>query len=290
MYSPRQIDPQTIKANANQRSCYAADTLEAAAFVANGTCDLPCPGDPGLFCGGTIDTSAAARKQKRGEQSLDRRAAPANILLTIYALPAAGAESSSSSISTSTTAAPVSSVSSSMSSSVSSSLSATEITTTVVTVLYTTVCATNPAYLTTTMACVTLTFHPCHCDHQELPSVEMTTIEAACSACGQHGENEVILTVPIAAISPSPSTGAGLANPAAGPQGSEAQPNALPAGNTLSQVLPAVTTGQQPAVTETKQAASGGQNTPGYVTAMGPKNSMSWFTIFTVMGICLGLL
>lgn len=166
-------------------------------------------------------------------------------------------------------------------------MSATEIATTVITVLYTTVCATNPAYLTTTEACVTLTYHSCHCEHQELPSVEMTTVEATCSACGQHGENEVILTVLVAAMAPSPSTGAGLANPAAGPQASGAQPNALAA---PTQVLPAATAGQQPAATETQQAASGGQNTPGYVTAMGPKYSMSWFTIFTVMGICLGLL
>ncbi|RYC95453.1 hypothetical protein BFJ63_vAg1738 [Fusarium oxysporum f. sp. narcissi] len=42
-----------------QRSCYAADTLDSAEIVTNGRCDLPCPGDPGLFCGGIEATSSS---------------------------------------------------------------------------------------------------------------------------------------------------------------------------------------------------------------------------------------
>ncbi|KAF5632366.1 hypothetical protein F25303_9424 [Fusarium sp. NRRL 25303] len=62
-----------------QRSCYAADTLDSAETVTNGRCDLPCPGDPGLFCGGVILTDSSP------DSRLRRRDAPPGILLTLYA-------------------------------------------------------------------------------------------------------------------------------------------------------------------------------------------------------------
>ncbi|KAF5703062.1 hypothetical protein FMUND_13176 [Fusarium mundagurra] len=62
-----------------QRSCYAADTLDSAETVTNGRCDLPCPGDPGLFCGGVILTDSSP------DSRLVRRDAPHGILLTLYA-------------------------------------------------------------------------------------------------------------------------------------------------------------------------------------------------------------
>ncbi|KAL7754767.1 hypothetical protein ACKLNR_015437 [Fusarium oxysporum f. sp. zingiberi] len=60
------------------RSCYAANTLDSADTVATGRCNLLCPGDPGLFCGGVVETSF---KSHRG---LSHREAPPGILLTLY--------------------------------------------------------------------------------------------------------------------------------------------------------------------------------------------------------------
>ncbi|KAL9572011.1 hypothetical protein ACKAV7_003843 [Fusarium commune] len=60
------------------RSCYAADNLDSADTVATGRCDILCPGDPGLFCGGVVETSF---KSHRG---LSHREAPPGILLTLY--------------------------------------------------------------------------------------------------------------------------------------------------------------------------------------------------------------
>jgi hypothetical protein len=53
------------------RTCYKADVLDDTEFVADARCDLPCPGDHTLFCGGII----------RGGQ---RRAIAPNHLLTLY--------------------------------------------------------------------------------------------------------------------------------------------------------------------------------------------------------------
>ncbi|KAJ9425021.1 hypothetical protein QL093DRAFT_2112853 [Fusarium oxysporum] len=74
-----------------QRSCYAGDTLDSAEIVTNGRCDLPCPGDPGLFCGGVILTDSSL------DSRLRRRDAPPGILLTLYAQ----IEATSSSLATS---------------------------------------------------------------------------------------------------------------------------------------------------------------------------------------------
>ncbi|KAF5679721.1 hypothetical protein FDENT_8654 [Fusarium denticulatum] len=72
-------------------SCYAAVTLDSAETVTNGRCDLPCPGDPGLFCGGVILTDSSP------DSRLRRRDAPPGILLTLYAQ----IEATSSSLTTS---------------------------------------------------------------------------------------------------------------------------------------------------------------------------------------------
>ncbi|KAG7413798.1 hypothetical protein Forpe1208_v008342 [Fusarium oxysporum f. sp. rapae] len=57
-----------------QRSCYIADSLFEAELVPDGMCDLLCPGDETLFCGGNI-----------GDR-LRRRAVPSDRLLTLYKL------------------------------------------------------------------------------------------------------------------------------------------------------------------------------------------------------------
>jgi hypothetical protein len=219
---------------------------------------MPCPGDPGLFCGGIIDLRAT---DGSGPQvtpgSLKRRDAPPNILLTIYTLAVDTTEASSGTISTATSAliqsvssststffpasssspvsspSPISSFSpaSPFSSTVTEDLivilpdgslstvtavsgvsvlasdstynlaqTITEAATTVATVLYTAVNLLDPSELTVSRIYVTMTYSSCPiCPNQGIPSVEMTTVEAICSACGYHGENDIILTIPKAA-------------------------------------------------------------------------------------------
>ncbi|KAF4456468.1 hypothetical protein F53441_1418 [Fusarium austroafricanum] len=60
------------------RSCYAADSLDSTEQVEDGRCDLLCPGDPGLFCGGVVQINP------NPESRLNRRDAPSGILLTLY--------------------------------------------------------------------------------------------------------------------------------------------------------------------------------------------------------------
>ncbi|KAJ3523119.1 hypothetical protein NM208_g12574 [Fusarium decemcellulare] len=80
------------------RSCYAADSLSFTALVGTGSCDIPCPGDPGLFCGGLVDPNRPLAKRSELGQSFGSRAAPAGILLTLYgladALPVSSSDSS----------------------------------------------------------------------------------------------------------------------------------------------------------------------------------------------------
>ncbi|RSL96180.1 hypothetical protein CEP52_011614 [Fusarium oligoseptatum] len=56
-----------------QRSCYAADSLTGAGLIATDSCNLPCPGDAELICGGD------------GRRNLLRRSLPSDRLLTLYA-------------------------------------------------------------------------------------------------------------------------------------------------------------------------------------------------------------
>ncbi|KAF4464362.1 hypothetical protein FALBO_8795 [Fusarium albosuccineum] len=73
--------------------------------------------------------------------------------------------------------------------------------TTVVTMVYTIVDPSNPSYLTVTEYCATMEYTPCQvCAEQSVPTVEMTTIERSCDACGYHDENTIVLTVPAGAI------------------------------------------------------------------------------------------
>ncbi|PNP78641.1 hypothetical protein FNYG_07987 [Fusarium nygamai] len=57
-----------------QETCYKAEVLDDAEFIADARCDLPCPGDHTLFCGGIL----------RSGQKLLRRALAPNHLLTLY--------------------------------------------------------------------------------------------------------------------------------------------------------------------------------------------------------------
>ncbi|KAF5544661.1 hypothetical protein FMEXI_6490 [Fusarium mexicanum] len=72
-----------------QETCYKADVLDDTEFVADARCDLPCPGDRTLFCGGIL----------RAERKLLHREIALNHLLTFYRkkLPSTSDVSSSSS-------------------------------------------------------------------------------------------------------------------------------------------------------------------------------------------------
>ncbi|KAF5674643.1 hypothetical protein FCIRC_7708 [Fusarium circinatum] len=72
-----------------QETCYKADVLDDTEFVADSRCDLTCPGDRTLFCGGIL---------RAGRKLLHREIAP-NHLLTLYRkkLPSTSDVSSSSS-------------------------------------------------------------------------------------------------------------------------------------------------------------------------------------------------
>ncbi|ENH70219.1 hypothetical protein FOC1_g10000787 [Fusarium oxysporum f. sp. cubense race 1] len=228
------------------RSCYAADTLDSADTVATGRCDILCPGDPGLFCGGVVETSF---KFHRG---LSHREAPPGILLTLYAqieaissslttsdvLSAVDVKTDNSLLPTGNPTIPIS-LSSSTRSLLDStitvepsgtisqsqgrrpiippfpttiSFNAGNFTRTeavvITTITYTVVNPNNPSYLTVTEFCTTLRSPPCrHCQYQQPQTVEMTTIKVDCNACGHYGENTIILDVPAGAVVVAPTGG-----------------------------------------------------------------------------------
>lgn len=64
------------------------DQLDAVGYLKNAQCDIPCPGDPGLFCGGRIFSLEALRELDRRGMGFNRRALSPNILLTLYELVA----------------------------------------------------------------------------------------------------------------------------------------------------------------------------------------------------------
>lgn len=231
------------------RSCYVADELTDTGLVRNGQCDLPCPGDPGLFCGGNVVDR--------------RRAIPSDRLLTLYALTQA-VDSSSIEVIPSTSeplipsslepgASPTSIVdivptfdpsSVEVPSSIPPSEESTAdnlpipfptqgpsppkgftfnitqtvdatYTSTVTTVVYQTINAQDPEYLTVTEVVVTIGYYPCgRCAVQPIPPVEMTTIVEPCKACGWQGADSVTLTIPKAACTADAGDGA-----AQGPDG-----------------------------------------------------------------------
>ncbi|KAH7153712.1 hypothetical protein DER46DRAFT_687164 [Fusarium sp. MPI-SDFR-AT-0072] len=166
---------------------YSADT------VATGRCDILCPGDPGLFCGGVVETSF---KSHRG---LSHREAPPGILLTLYVQ----IETISGSSTTSDVLNTVD-VKTDNSLLPTGNFTRTEAVV-ITTITYTVVEPNNLSYLTVTEFCTTLRSPPCrHCQYQQPQTVEMTTIKVDCNACGHYGENTIILDVPASAVVVAP--------------------------------------------------------------------------------------
>ncbi|KAJ4268217.1 hypothetical protein NW762_002279 [Fusarium torreyae] len=290
------------------RSCYAADTLDSSDLVRNGRCDLPCPGDPGLFCGGLVNPDSRLEPRYEPHQGLTRRDAPLDILLTLYARVEgiSGSSSLSGVLSTSEALStfevlttpelivtselgptevssasfvipdssdssfllaltnessdlPIANPTNSLSVTFSQTLDLVDGLSTlsfvrstaslsfaspivsldpplpgtkspgispvtppfptsasynagnfsrtadlapiVTTIVYTIVDPYDPSYLTVTEFCTTLRSPPCrHCHYQRPATVEMTTIQVDCNACGRYGEDSIVLNVPVGAL------------------------------------------------------------------------------------------
>lgn len=184
--------------------------------MSEGRCDIPCPGDPTQACGGFI--TAPARRWVNWNEALDRRGAPPNVLLTVFALeddviPQPAPQSPSLSLPSAGTTTVVTETATT-----NTVVTNTVITSTVVTVTYTIVNPTNPGALTITEYGATLTYPYCdRCANQPVPTVSMTTYTAHCNACGIHGESQVTITAPCDAV---PSGGSGSNTPGNTPGGS----------------------------------------------------------------------
>ncbi|CVL08702.1 uncharacterized protein FMAN_06859 [Fusarium mangiferae] len=77
-----------------QETCYKADLLDDTEFIMDASCDLPCPGDRTLFCGGILSS----------DQRLLHRAIAPNRLLTLYGKAASSPSGSTSSTSATSSA------------------------------------------------------------------------------------------------------------------------------------------------------------------------------------------
>ncbi|KAI8954064.1 glycoside hydrolase family 16 protein [Xylaria longipes] len=234
-------------AGVSGETCYCADTLGDATAVANEMCTTLCPGNPHEICGGVLSTgekktpfAGVGNAQMNSTKfhnitlldmskpnlrnitlpdiskpnirvnPLLPRAAPSNILLTVYgningdvppSAPGMGGNSSKVDVSgqavTVTSAATVTSAV--IVSSAIAVISSVVTMSSVVTVTFTTICPTDAGRLVTLEYCTTLTAQkPCQLCAATAPAVPMTTCTEACNACGPHGESTVTLTVPSA--------------------------------------------------------------------------------------------
>lgn len=229
-------------------SCYGANSLEDTEILGDAMCDIPCPGDARLICGGR-----RSFVPRRRDLELSRRAAPADILLTAYALIINDDNvSESSRVGDSDTALPESASSSATtatttdaggppqnrprpSTEINSDDPTRTIVTTVITVVYTVVDARNPANLIATEFHTTIVYLS---GHDRVPSVEMTLTEASCDACGPGGADVIELTVPAtppteteAATTRADSMRAGSENLGDGPDYPGSEPQSRKIGN-----------------------------------------------------------
>ncbi|KAK8119038.1 uncharacterized protein PG998_003664 [Apiospora kogelbergensis] len=223
-------------------TCYCADNLGDASAVDNAQCDRACPGNPNQRCGGLVkgnnggtsiprvNSTAVNNSTAAVSHPLGRRAAPANILLTVYgniaaAPPPAGAPAMGGS-------SPAGPGPSGAATGSGGNSGGNVTITTAVTMTYTTVCATNPALLVAVPYCTTMTITQCASSKSPVPTapgvaavfigggpflngtrngtapvaavaaavaaIPMCTYAETCSACGPRGANTVTLTVPMA--------------------------------------------------------------------------------------------
>ncbi|KAF7555181.1 hypothetical protein G7Z17_g2373 [Cylindrodendrum hubeiense] len=206
-------------------TCYAADSLDETAFVGTGQCDIRCPGDDTLFCGGLIE-APGGEKVRRSSQHYGRDA-PADVLLTLYTLEEdttitqtrtipGGSETET--VITTLTADKDTTITEILTLPGGSEIENVFVTNMAeiwitATITYTTIDAAYPFSLIAAEFCTT--YCPvCAVPHRT--AVEMATITVPCHVCEQHGESTIVLTVPTAVLNHPVQTGAGNSYGAAG--------------------------------------------------------------------------
>ncbi|KAF5592876.1 hypothetical protein FPCIR_5559 [Fusarium pseudocircinatum] len=160
------------------RSCNASDSFDSTSLVLNGRCDNPCPGDNSHFCGCLV-VSSSERRWVGPRKALDRLAAPANILLTLYALvdehPSPSETSTEAEVSITTQDG--------------------------VTVIPTDSISSRTVATVTDVVAESVILQPVEISLRSspVPTVEMTTYVMPGSACGHRGESDGTITAPCAA-------------------------------------------------------------------------------------------
>lgn len=74
---------QSLCFNIQYSTCFVSDSLQGTALLTAASCNLPCPGNAGQICGGLTNATTLGRRTYYGPQ-VSRRAAPPNILLTVF--------------------------------------------------------------------------------------------------------------------------------------------------------------------------------------------------------------
>ena len=195
---------------------------------------MECPGDPGLFCGGILESAGDIDLLKR--QDFVSEISP-RILLTLYSIDAVDDGTTEATTATETPTGTTETIGTSIETTdigTSASLPGSAVgepsrrltiidgmtrtvtetaARTAVTVTYTAVNPESPGNLIVTNVTITIEYYPCGCVNQGIPAVEMTTTEAHCQACGLNGEDYVTLTVPKTGSCAAESTSDGLEYP-----------------------------------------------------------------------------
>lgn len=156
-------------------------------------CDLACPGDPALTCGGFLLSTRSTE--------LNSRAAPANILMSLYELADDDQSSTSTPEPVTSTTPPQNGTGTAGPGPI------------ITTVTYTIVDPNNPGHLIPTEYCATL--QPA-CERCAKPTVSWTTTEVSCHRCGDGGKDRVTLTVPCTTGYHAKPTGPVASNPHGG--------------------------------------------------------------------------
>ncbi|RYO76248.1 hypothetical protein DL763_010626 [Monosporascus cannonballus] len=208
-------------------TCYCDATVGDASAVENDECDIPCPGNRFEFCGGLVDdfgpimpgnglvSNSTGPSNGTLPRYHHRRAAPRNVLLTVYGnllaeplpAPAPGMSSGGN----------------------KKTATVTRVVTTALIVTYTAVCPTDPARLVAVEYCTTVALtvaeEDCGCTttppygagNMTAPvyalgnatapaasAMPMCTVTETCNACGPGGASVVTLMVPEAVATGGP--------------------------------------------------------------------------------------
>lgn len=186
--------------------CYCADSLDSGtASVANrSSCNTPCPGNSDEYCG---SSSAGLRSLYINNEAVNSLTPPPAPAMAGNASDSPAPQSQrpqggSSRVAAATNGAPSGDRPHVQGSQAAATVPpATNTVTLTSEVVYATVCSTDPAHLVT----ITTTVTYCPNDPSQ-PSVPQSTVTQSCNGCGIDGQSQVTLTVPLALVSPGPSS------------------------------------------------------------------------------------